>query len=231
MCQCQCQCAHASENQRSLTRLELIALTYFLSFALGGLLVFSSLGYLDISLRPFRSLTSEPAAAASEADGRESQRERLKAAVTEGDAAALNELMSMFSDGERIAPRLFSSDQLKRLVQKALEKPGTEENKDLLYLAGKVAIAGDAVPYSSKIAAQLLSRAWEGGKVEAARDLTHRLKIAGELDSAYLWALRCVQPCKTMFPVSEYRKSLSGSQATRVEALAKDRGVVMVPSL
>lgn len=234
MCQCYRQC-HCDNDREKAKRYAIVAGIYFVVFALAGAAMFSSLvdnGYAEWASNPWRAQASPvdpPEATGTTSSDR--RREELTAAAAEGDVAALNELTGMLSGGGRIVIRLFSNEQLERLVAKALTMPATASNKELLYLAGQVVIAGKAVPYSSQDAVQLLSMAWAGGKAEAARDLTLRLKIEGDPASAYLWALRCVRPCMPMFPANEYRKQIDSTLAARIEELSQDRNIVFAPKI
>ncbi|ADP20044.1 MULTISPECIES: hypothetical protein [Achromobacter] len=234
MCQCYCRC-NCDNDREKAKRYAIVAGIYVLVFALSGAAMFSSLvenGYAEWASNPLRAQASPvhpPEATGAPSSDRRS--EELTAAVAAGDVAALNELKGLLPGGDRIVIRLFSDEQLKRLVAKALTMPGTANNAELLNLAGQVVIAGEAVPYANQDAVQLLSKAWTGGKADAARDLTLHLKMKGDPASAYLWALRCVRPCMPMFPASEYRKQIDSTLAARIEELSKDSSIVFAPRI
>lgn len=142
-------------------------------------------------------------------------------AVKRGDPAAI---VAAYGDGrsERLA------GYAPAILAAAERAQGTPQDAGVLYVAGLLVAGGKVTMRDSGRAVAYLARAWAAGRTQAANDAAMQFLSINDQRNAYLWSLRCTEPCVRSSDVDLQRLqgALQPAAAKQAQAAAADAAVV-----
>lgn len=97
-----------------------------------------------------------------------------------------------------------------------------------LLQAGRMYKDGKLTQQDFTLARASLEKAWQKGEVRAAADLAALAEINEDYATAYLWAVRCVEPCVVSRTLDAYLKPLAPEEVARIQIVARDRSVMTI---
>lgn len=106
---------------------------------------------------------------------------------------------------------------------------GTPDDQDALRAAGLIASQGTVSVRNTTRAIGYFARAWAAGNADAANDVANVYSAINDYRNAYLWSLRCVNPCRrtgTNVELDDLQEKLNPAAAKQIEALASDPSVI-----
>ncbi|HHK0379382.1 TPA: hypothetical protein ACQQJB_003555 [Pseudomonas aeruginosa] len=147
----------------------------------------------------------------------------LLAGAERGEAWAILRLFSL-GRGDVVTPAL----RLKAAVLILEAAKRDDASAAALLQAGRMYTNGTFTQQDFTLARASLEKAWQKGAVSAAGNLAALAEINQDFATAYLWALRCVNPCAAGRTLDAYLKPLTPDEVARIQKVARDHSVLTI---
>ncbi|EKF7416726.1 hypothetical protein ACK249_003727 [Pseudomonas aeruginosa] len=147
----------------------------------------------------------------------------LLAGAERGEAWAVLRLFSL-GLGDVVTPAL----RLKAAVLILEAAKRDDASAAALLQAGRMYTNGTFTQQDFTLARASLEKAWQKGAVSAAGNLAALAEINQDFATAYLWAVRCVNPCAAGQTLHAYLKPLTPEEVTRIQKVARDHSVLTI---
>lgn len=147
----------------------------------------------------------------------------LLAGAERGEAWAIHKLFA-FGYSNIVTSELRLKASLLILVAAKRE----DASAAALLQAGRMYKDGTLTQQDFTLARASLEKAWQKGEVRAAADLAALAEINEDYATAYLWAVRCVEPCVVSRTLDAYLKPLAPEEVARIQIVARDRSVMTI---
>lgn len=147
----------------------------------------------------------------------------LLAGAERGEAWAILRLFSL-GRGDVVTPAL----RLKAAVLILEAAKRDDASAAALLQAGRMYTNGTFTQQDFTLARASLEKAWQKGAVSAAGNLAALAEINQDFATAYLWAVRCVNPCAAGRTLDAYLKPLTPDEVARIQKVARDHSVLTI---